>query len=89
MDDERAIKGVYSDPLAILSDLQPLHVVRLEQQRQARSISVRRQAYHLVSLPAWRLVGHPHALRLASEYLQERLWLNTHVRGQELQQARY
>jgi hypothetical protein len=33
IDDERAIQGVYSNPLAILPDLQPLHAIRLEQQR--------------------------------------------------------
>ena len=87
IDDEGAIQGVYSNPLAVFPDLQPLHAIRLEQQRQAGSISVRRQSDHLFSLLAWRVVGHPHALRLTSESLKERIRLNTHVHGNKPQQA--
>ncbi|BAT12016.1 Os10g0558301 [Oryza sativa Japonica Group] len=59
----------------------------MEQQRQAGRVAVRRQAEHLAGLPARRVVVHPHVLGLASEYLQERLRINAHVHGQELQQA--
>jgi hypothetical protein len=34
-------------------------------------------------------IGHPHALRLTSESLKERLRLNTHVHGNKPQQARH
>lgn len=89
IDDECSIEGVYGDPLSILSDLQTLHAICLEQQRQASTISVRRQSHHLFSLLAWGVVGHSHALRLTYESLQERLRLNTHVHGQKPQQARH
>ena len=51
VDDEGAFKSLHGEPLAVFLDLQSLHVVvRLQQQRQATRVGVRRQTQHPVGL---------------------------------------
>ena len=89
VDDEGAFESLHGEPLAVLLDLQSLHVVvRLQQQRQATRVGVRRQAQHPVSLlPARRAVVHPHALGLPFEHASQRRWLGADAPSHELQQA--
>ena len=89
VDDECTLERFNGVPLAIVpSNLQALHIVDVEQQRHGAGVRVRRQAEHIAGLPALRVVGHLHGLRLAPELLQEALRLNAHVHGHRPQQGR-
>ena len=86
VDDESSGQGVHGEPLPILPDLQPLHVVRVEEERHADAVGVRREAQHLAGLTAGRVVVDPHALGQTLEGAKERLLVNSQVLGHEPEQ---
>jgi hypothetical protein len=60
-DNECAVERFNGVPFAIVPpDLQALHVVDVEKQRHGAGVRVRRQADHLVDLPARWVVRHLH-----------------------------